>query len=436
MESGEISGRAKRVRLYLEEGLLAGHRPLATVLLELLCREGAAGATLYRGIEGFGASGVIHTARLADAGQRLPLVIEWVDTAERVARLLPRVQALLPQGLVTVDDTEVAFSRPRPVRDVARSLTAADVMSRTVVSARPETPVHEVVASLVGQRYRAIPVTREGSPVGIVTNSDLLARAGLTIRVELLASLDQTELGAELERLSQGGKTAGDVMTSELVTVSPAQPLPEVAALMARRRLKRLPVVGDDGQMVGIVSRLDVLRSAARAPAGPVEAPLAVGLALDAPVTRSMRADVPAVAGDTPLPEVLAAVMGSRHGRCIVVDEQRRVLGKITDAELLERVTPALRPSALRSLVHRLPFAHPSPEAALVERHATARSASELMIEVALVREDTPLHQAITTLLRAGHKVLAVVDADQRLVGCLDRADLLQGLVAPDGAGV
>jgi CBS domain-containing protein len=123
-------------------------------------------------------------------------------------------------------------------------------------------------------------------------------------------------------------------------------------------------------------------------------------------------------------------VVSTRLNRCIVVDRERRVKGKVTDAEVLERVTPALRPSALRSLIHRLPFVHPTPDEARAEQHATARTAADLMIETAIVREDAPLREAIASVLEGRHKIAAVVDAEQRLVGCLDRADLLRGLLS------
>lgn len=96
-----------------------------------------------------------------------------------------------------------------------------------------------------------------------------------------------------------------------------------------------------------------------------------------------------------------------------------------------KRVAPALRPSALRSLVHRLPFVHPTPREVIAEQHATARTAKGLMVEVAVVvGEQTPLHEAIAAMLPGKHKIVAVVDADKHLVGILDRADLLHGLVS------
>jgi CBS domain-containing protein len=435
MATGTFSGKAKRVRIYVDEGQLHKHQSLPVAILGFLRKEGAAGATVFRGIEGFGGSGEIHTARLVDINQRLPMVIDWIDTPEQVERLLPQVKEMIRHGFITVDDTEVALFCPSPVRDVASALRAADVMSREVISVTPDTSVRKVVEFLVGKSYRAIPVTKEGMPIGIITNSDLLKRAGLTIRVGLLPSLDTPLLHAELERLAQGGKTAESVMTPGPVTVNQAMPLTQVAEIMAYRHLKRLPVVDDHGAMVGMISRLDVLRTAAHFSERAQAEPRDIGLAVDAPVAQSMRRDVPTVFLDTPLPEVLQAVVSTRLNRCVVVDSERRVMGKVTDAEVLERVTPALRPSALRSLMHRLPFVHSKPDEARAEQHASARVAADLMVETAVVREDAPLREAIGSMLGGQHKIIAVVDADKRLVGCLDRADLLRGLLSSNGFG-
>jgi CBS domain-containing protein len=114
------------------------------------------------------------------------------------------------------------------------------------------------------------------------------------------------------------------------------------------------------------------------------------------------------------------------------VDADRRVLGIVTDADLLERVTPSLRRSVLHSLMHRLPFRHPPPEEVAVEQHASARTAQDLLSrEVPTALADTPLRDALAPMLRGKEKLIAVVDAEHRLAGIVDRADILRGLIEP-----
>ncbi len=422
-------GRAKRVRVYLSEDDRIGRRPAPLALLELLRGENVQGATVLRASAGFGAAGEIHTATLVDVAPRLPVVVEWVDRPEVVDRLLPRVVALVGRGLVTVDETEVAFWQPHPVRDVPAALTAADVMSRDVASVARDAPLADVVRAMLGKSYRAVPVVEGGAPVGILTNGDLVRKGGLGVRLDLLATLDRPELHEVLERLAATGKLAGDVMTPAPVTVRASARLPEVADAMARRHLKRLPVVGEDGKLAGMVSRRDLLRAAAGGFAESASAPREIGLSGDAPLSRVMRRDVPLVHPETPLPEVFQAVVATRLNRALVVDADHRVAGLVTDAELLDRITPSLRAGALRSLMRRLPFAHP-PGDAEAARHARARTAADLMTrDVAIAREDALVADGIAKVLDGNHKVLAVVDAAGTLVGIVDRADLLHALL-------
>lgn len=98
---------ARRVRVYLNEGDRAGHHPAHLAVMELLRREGAAGAVCFRGLEGFGAHKDLHVAHLVDVAAHLPLVIEWVDVPERVERILPALRALVPGAPITVDATEL-----------------------------------------------------------------------------------------------------------------------------------------------------------------------------------------------------------------------------------------------------------------------------------------------------------------------------------------
>jgi CBS domain-containing protein len=132
---------------------------------------------------------------------------------------------------------------------------------------------------------------------------------------------------------------------------------------------------------------------------------------------------------ETPLPEVFQAVISTRLNRAFVVDAYRRVVGLVSDAELIERVTPALRSSALTTIMSRLPFVHPKEDA--LGAHARGRVAGDVMTRTfAKVREDVMLSEAIARMLKEGQKVLAVTDDHGRLVGMVDRADLLHGLVA------
>jgi CBS-domain-containing membrane protein len=428
-----LVGRAKRLRIYVNEGDMVGHVPAPIAVLSLLRKEDAAGATVFHAKEGFGASGVVHTTNLADLIEKLPIVIEWVDLPQRIERLLPQLKEMVPFGLMTLEETEVIYYRPRAVRDVSAGLTAADVMARNVVTFSPDTKVREIVERMMGQIYRAVPVVEDGRPIGIITNSDLTERGTLGVRLTLLNALDPSGKRDQLDRVGNGGKVARDVMTPNPVTIPAKTPLPEVASLMTSRHLKRLPVVDESGALVGMISRLDLLRTVVQGfQTGDASPRRPSGLSGTTPVSAIMRSDVPTVHVDTRLPEVFQAVVATRLHRALVVDSDRHVLGVISDAELLQRVTPTLHPSAIRSLMQRLAFVQPTVD----DQHASARQAGDLMTnKLATVPPDAPLHQVSDLVVSGGHKLVVVIDKDGRLLGAVDRADLLRGL-SPPGAPV
>lgn len=104
----------KLLRIFIGEDDEFGGRPLYEAIVELLRREGVAGATVFRGIEGFGASSRIHTAKVLRLSQDLPIVIESVDRAENIERVLPQLDRMISEGLVTVEKAEVRLYRSRP----------------------------------------------------------------------------------------------------------------------------------------------------------------------------------------------------------------------------------------------------------------------------------------------------------------------------------
>ncbi|PKL76553.1 MAG: hypothetical protein CVV27_09660 [Candidatus Melainabacteria bacterium HGW-Melainabacteria-1] len=102
------------VRVYTGENAQWHHRPLVTALVERLRKEGFAGVTVFRGIEGYGAHHVIHTTHILELSSDLPLVIEIVETEEALTRLLPILDEMVLKGLVTMSKVEVLKYAPGP----------------------------------------------------------------------------------------------------------------------------------------------------------------------------------------------------------------------------------------------------------------------------------------------------------------------------------
>ena len=91
-----------------------GHTPLATEIVQRAHRAGLAGASVFRGIEGYGASNHIHTTRILSLSDDLPIAVIIIDTDERIQAFLPELDQLITEGLVIIDDVEVLKYVGRP----------------------------------------------------------------------------------------------------------------------------------------------------------------------------------------------------------------------------------------------------------------------------------------------------------------------------------
>jgi PII-like signaling protein len=103
-----------RLSVFVGESDQYGHKPLYTEIVHRAHRAGLAGASVFRGIEGYGASSHIHTARLVSLSEDLPLLIVIVDEEPRVRAFLPQLDELVTEGLVIVEPVEVHLYTGRP----------------------------------------------------------------------------------------------------------------------------------------------------------------------------------------------------------------------------------------------------------------------------------------------------------------------------------
>jgi PII-like signaling protein len=102
-----IEGEQVLMRIFIGESDQWQHRPLYTALLELLRSKGLAGATVLKGVAGFGADSVIHTASLFRLSSDLPIVIEVVDTEDHLQAVLADIDRRMRGGLITMEKVRV-----------------------------------------------------------------------------------------------------------------------------------------------------------------------------------------------------------------------------------------------------------------------------------------------------------------------------------------
>ena len=418
----EIIGTATKVTIYIGESDRWGQKSLYMAILELLKAEDCAGATVTRGLAGFGAHSRIRTATIVDLSPDLPLIVEWVDDPARVARLMPRLVEMVAEGLIACQEVEVVTYGHRELRALRAAAPVRDLMSREARTVTPDTPIAAALEMLIGKAYRALPVVDdERRVVGILTDGDLLARLELP-SASVHLELTEAELGRELDALRRSGQTAGDLMISPVVTTTEDAPIADAVRIMTERGIKRLPVVDRAGRLVGVVSRVDVLRALAQPPVRETGERVPQP-GIHAKVGDVMLADVPTVRADAPLNKVVDLLVSAAERRVVVVDAQRHALGIITDGDLLKRAGAGERAGVLQALGGRL----------LGGRGATIdlarRTAAEVMTGHPItVTPETLLLDALRLLLQNKIKRLPVVDSDGQVVGLVGRGEILQAL--------
>jgi CBS domain-containing protein len=327
-----------------------------------------------------------------------------------------------------VQEVEVITYSHRRLRELPAKVPVQDIMKRELHTVLPETPLADAVQLLLDKVYRTLLVVDgTGRLVGILTDGDLLNRAEL-LPPSVQRGLTQAELARELQRLRRTGQTVGENMTPDPVTITAETPIPAVVKLMIERDVKRLPVVDEDNRLLGIVSRVDVLRALSQpavAESPRQNPPPGHHLQVD----EIMMTNVPTVHVDASLAEVVELLVTSVQRRVIVIDDEHRVVGIITDGDLIKRALPTERNGIIQSLSRQLPLAQDD------SFHLSRRAVAEVMTKpVITVTPETPLAEALQLLLTHHIKRLPVVNTTGQLVGLVGRGGILQVMAANTGS--
>ena len=143
-------------------------------------------------------------------------------------------------------------------------MLASEIMTTNVATVEPETSVTDLVALLIARGISAVPVEHAGRLIGIVSEGDLLRRAELGTDRTRSRWLEIATPGDRLaaEYIQEHGRKVADVMTRNVVTVQHDTPISEIADLLERKRIKRVPVLRN-GKLIGIVSRANLIQALA-----------------------------------------------------------------------------------------------------------------------------------------------------------------------------
>jgi CBS domain-containing protein len=407
----------KRLTIYIGESDLWRGKALYMVLLETMRNAGLAGATVTRGIAGFGARSRIHTAAILRLSEDLPLVIEVIDSAEKIEAALETIYPMVREGMITLEDVQVLKYTHRDLNPLPGDRLVKEVMSTGVKSISPTKSIAQAWKMMINHRLKALPVVNDKQEVvGMLTDEDLIERAGLSQRFSIAKDLTAQEIEEEIMQLSQSEKFVKDVMSKPAITIPEEYSLNQAVTLMKKHHLKRIPVVDKHNKLSGMLSRFDILRQIV-----PVESNQPAGVTfLNTPKTVSqiMSPEIPLVSENDNLEKMIEAFLRYHSHRLIVVDDQNRVIGILSDADIVNRL-PYKNKSSIVSALRNL--TKPPTSTAL---------ARDLMSREPLQAEpDLPIPQAIQMMMKEGRKILVIIDKDKHPIGMVDRQSLLEALI-------
>jgi CBS-domain-containing membrane protein/PII-like signaling protein len=406
------------LRIYIGESDRWRGKSLESALLETLRSQGMAGATIFRGIAGFGAHSRIRTTAIEVLSLDIPIVVEVIDTPEKIAGIIDTIYPMVREGLIILEDVQIVKYTHRYLNPLPADKFVSDVMTRDVVAIAADKSVFQAWKQMLENRVKAMPVVDPSRRViGILTDEDLLERAGIQQRLSVAIRMEKAEVEQELQALESSTLKVEDVMTHPAITVVDSNTLGIATTRMVKAGLKRLPVADKDGKLVGMLSRLDILREVAQTE--PVlhakEQPLPQVGRL---VQDIMTTDIPMINQDEDLSAIIEKFALSDSHRLIVVDTQGKAIGLLSDSDVVARVQPSKRKNIVDAL-RRIGKPAPGKETAL-----------DLMSPGPLTAPpDLPVVEAVKKMLAESRKWLVVVDENEKPLGLVDRQMLLEAVI-------
>ncbi len=386
----------------------------------------AARCLVTRGIEGLYESGEIATARLEVLSYNMPLRITIVVPAAESDKILSKLAEMVADGIVAVRDLNVISHKTRGLL-IPKETRVRDIMTPSPKKVGLDTPLDEVARLLLSSTFTGLPVVDGANrPVGVISQGDLIYKAGMPMRLGLLAESDQQKVGVVLEALKP--RQAKEVMTRPPVTIRQDSLVTEAVDLMLHKGVKRLPVIDEAGKLVGILSRVDVFRTSMReSPDWQAFQEQQIVVENLRSVADIMRRDTPTVFPETPVEEVIETIDRSDIQRVCVVDREGRFQGLISDRDLLIAFSER-HPGIWDYFVSKIPFTERGRKHRQLQQFLlSVKTAGEVMnTDIVTVQEDAPINEAIRLMLEKAIKRLPVVDAQGKFKGLISRDALLR----------
>jgi CBS domain-containing protein len=313
------------------------------------------------------------------------------------------------------------------------------MMARDVAAATRDMPLRAAAELMIERAQPLLPVLDDrGGVVGVLSDGDLVRRAGMALPPRLFGALSADERRAVLDLLAPGSLEA--LLTGEPRSAYVESPVPLAINPMIEWGFEQLPVLDHDGRLAGLFGIEQALRAGLRNADAAAEGTEPGGAAADGeravraadpptPVGLVMQRAVPTLAAAPPLAETLPRLLAAPDRFLVVLDAGRPV-GTLTDLYLVRTLAEPLRSTWLAALRAR---AAPLP-AALASAGAELTAGEVAEPNTPRIDEQATLDAAIQQMLAGGHERLLVIDDQGRVAGLLARRSLLRALAQASAA--
>lgn len=388
-------------------------------------RKMAARVMVSKGVAGCYENGEVSTLTILDLSVNMPVKIEIILPHSELETVLPIIEEMVVDGIVLVESQELR-SYKSSKQFLPKHLKVKDVMNKKPFFTTPETNLSSLLPLLLNNSLKWLPVVDNGKhPIGIIAQKELTTNGKVPILLGLASLLSPSELQTKIDQLPK--KTAKEIMSGPAVTINEEEYLPAVVRLMTKKNLKRLPVVNDLGELVGIISRLDIFRAIMEnIPNWSMLEKHNIIFNNHRTVKEITTNEAKIVRNDVPLSKVAETLKAGDIQRVVIVDKDRGFMGWITDYEFL--------PLLNNHSVNAWDFF-----AAIMEKNRTVPErlkpllsipAEQIMKrEVTVLSEETPLEEAIRLITEKGFKRIPIVDKEGKYKGWVTRDSLLRVLI-------
>jgi CBS-domain-containing membrane protein len=415
----------KAIEILTSENARCGRKALVDAVLEYVHGlKIAARCMVTRGIAGCYESGELATGRLEILSFNMPVRISIVVPAAESEQVVDELDGMLNDGILSLHDLNVLSHRTQNTF-FPRQLMVRDVMTVEPKTVGPDTPLDEAAELLLSSVFTGLPVVdKHNRPIGVLTQGDLIRKGGLPLRLGLLAESGQNRRKTLLKQIAS--RRAVEVMSSPAALIDEDKLLTEAVELMLDKGVKRLPVVNGKGRLSGIVSRLDIFRTVMReTPDWNAFTNQQIHVGAIKRVGDILRRDVHTVSTETTVSEVIRVIDHNDIQRVAVVDAEGKLLGLISDRDLLRYFKPAHK--GIWNLLAKVKGVFEQEEGTDFQQRIHETTAGEVMnTKLTTVQNDMLIEEAITLMIDKGLKRLPVIDSDDRFQGMISRDSLLR----------